>query len=80
MDLYDSESTSGDHCAQCLYNRICDGDCVANNYLTTGSINKIPSVGCWWRRLLLNSAIKVMSVLGNEANVGFCATWEEVVK
>lgn len=80
MDWYDGEKTTGDHCEQCLYNRVCDGDCVANNYLITGSINTIPAVTCWWRRLLLDSAVRVMSVLGDEENELFQETWARLVR
>jgi radical SAM protein with 4Fe4S-binding SPASM domain len=52
-------SIEGD-CKECLLNNICDGGCVANNYLITGYIYKLPKVYCWWRQFLLDEAIYII--------------------
>ncbi len=78
MELFDREDHTGDACAKCRYNRICDGGCVANNYLLTGSLNKVPEVYCWWKRVVLNEAIRVMQTLGNEGNAMFRSRWAAI--
>ena len=78
MELFDSEDHAGDSCSTCRYNRICDGGCVANNYLLTGSLNKVPEVYCWWRRVVLDEAIRVMQTLGNEGNARFRGRWAAI--
>lgn len=56
MDAFDALPVRGEYCAECEYDRICDGGCVANNYMTTGSVNVLPEVYCWWKRLILHEA------------------------
>lgn len=76
MMLYDSQRAEGDDCKSCPYNRVCDGGCVANNYLATGQLNCLPEMYCWWRRTLLNEGIRVMQTLGAEKNELFRRIWE----
>jgi len=76
MGLYCGEKLRGDGCESCPYDRICDGGCVANNFLVTGDVNTMPEVQCWWRRTVLDQAVRVMQTLGNERNQGFKAHWE----
>lgn len=67
MGRYDCHSLRGDDCAHCPFDRICDGGCVANNYLVTGDINRQPDFQCKWMRLLLNEANYIMAELkGNQ--------------
>lgn len=75
MELYDTETITGEKCNECKYNRICDGGCVANNYLVTGNLAHLPEVFCWWRRLILDEAIRVMQILGTENNEMFKKRW-----
>lgn len=75
MDLFDSESAKGPNCESCMYNRVCDGGCVANNYLITGSLNGMPPMFCWWRQVVLNGAIRIMQTLGTEENEMFRKKW-----
>lgn len=58
-ESFDSMLAWGDECSTCEYDRICDGGCVANNYMITGRLNALPEVYCWWRRLLLREAMRV---------------------
>lgn len=67
-------------CEECLLNPICDGGCVANNYLITGFIYKTPEMHCWWQQFLLNEAIYIMQTLGNEENELFKQYWEKEIK
>ncbi len=55
----------GPNCDQCRLRRICDGGCVANNYLANGDINHMPDIFCYWHQLLLDEAIYVMRELAN---------------
>lgn len=73
---YDRKGVAGENCAECLYDRICDGGCVANNYLATGSLNEMPSMYCQWRQIILAEAMRVMQVLGGEKNEAFKRIWE----
>lgn len=79
VDLWDSIAAYGDDCGSCLLNRICDGGCVANNWLHFGDVHHVQPVYCFWTRLLFDSAVKVMTVLGGEANIGFIERWRGIV-
>ena len=79
MDLYDGEILKGDDCDECPYNRICNGGCVANNYLINGSLTHVPATYCWWMRLLLAETTYVMQTLGNEENESFKEKWSKTV-
>ena len=56
---FDSVSAWGEYCGECEYDRICDGGCVANNYMITGKLGGLPEVYCWWKRFLLHEAMRV---------------------
>ena len=75
MNMYDAEPIVGDDCANCKYNRICDGGCVANNYLDSENLAHMPDMYCWWKRTLLDETIRVMQILGNEGNEMFKKRW-----
>lgn len=75
MDMYDNSPIVGDDCSTCKFNRVCDGGCVANNYMITGSLSKLPPMYCWWHRMLLEEAIYIMQTLGNEENEMFRDRW-----
>jgi radical SAM protein with 4Fe4S-binding SPASM domain len=75
MALYDNNTVIGTNCETCKYNRICDGGCVANNYLATGSLTHTPKMNCWWVQTILEEAIRVMQILGNEGNETFRRKW-----
>jgi uncharacterized protein len=75
MDLFDSSTITGTNCESCRYNRICDGGCVANNYLANGSLTHLPKMHCWWKQTMLDEAVRVMQILGNEGNEMFRKKW-----
>jgi len=76
MALFDGQAVTGGDCAACRYDRICDGGCVANNYLIAGDLCTVPEVCCWWKQTVLDEAIYVMQVLGGEKNEAFKRHWE----
>lgn len=76
MGRFNALSVHGANCTECMLNRICDGGCIAHNYLYNSSITTVPSAYCWWQQLLLNEAIYIMSVLGQEKNERFHVFWE----
>ena len=75
MDSYDPTKVTGLNCADCKYNRICDGGCVANNYMINGDIHINPKMYCWWRQLLLSEAEWIIQTLGEEHNEMFRDYW-----
>lgn len=62
MSKYDSLPIRGEHCNECEYDCICDGGCVANNYMVTGFLNELPEMYCWWRREVLHQAMRVEGI------------------
>lgn len=80
MALYDSETAKGPNCGACLYNNICDGGCVANNYMMTGSVSHLPDMYCWWKQLVLGYAIRIMQTLGQERNELFAEKWRGICR
>lgn len=80
MELYDSQAAKGTNCDTCLYNNICDGGCVANNYMITGSVSQLPDMYCWWKQLVLGCAVRIMQTLGNEENAAFVKKWRALCR
>lgn len=62
-------------CESCKLNTICDGGCAANNYLINGDINMLSDMYCYWLQILLDEAIYICNVLGNEKNELFKKTF-----
>lgn len=75
MQKYDSAQVEGDGCDECPLNRICDGGCVANNYIRSGSFHHMPPICCRWNRLLFREAIYLMERLGKARNKRFLERW-----
>ena len=61
---YKPSEITGDDCKHCKINRICNGSCIANNYLINGDINKVPKTQCMWNRLILDEGIYIANQLG----------------
>lgn len=76
MARFDNNHIVGLNCDTCKLTRVCDGGCVANNYMITGSLSHAPDIYCWWKQLLLNEAIYMMDTLGSEKNELFKKRWE----
>lgn len=55
--LYDGTRCYGKDCSACRLNRICDGGCVANNYMLNGDIRHVPEIHCEWYQMLLEEAM-----------------------
>ena len=62
MERYDAMPIRGAYCPECEYDRICDGGCVANNYMITGGLSELPEMYCWWKREVLRQAMRVGEV------------------
>lgn len=75
---FDSKRIEGDDCNGCRLNHICNGGCVANNYMHSGDVCKVPPVWRWWERLLLEEGIYMMNTLGGEANAAFIQYWGRI--
>lgn len=43
-------------CKTCRMNNICDGACLINNYFTSGDLNVMPSILCFYYKQLLDKA------------------------
>lgn len=76
MSTYNHNHVVGLNCDTCKLNAVCDGGCVANNYMITGSVNRLPDVHCWWKQFILEEAIYIVQTLGNEKNELFKQRWE----
>ncbi|MPM01432.1 hypothetical protein SDC9_47672 [bioreactor metagenome] len=72
---YDTRRCSGKDCEKCRMNRVCDGGCVANNYMKSGDTKSVSIVHCEWYQMLLEEAIRVMRLLGSEHNETFKQIW-----
>ena len=77
MNMYDSSKIVGENCVTCKFNRICDGDCIANNYLINHDVNRNLEMMCYWKQILLNEAIYISQILGTEENETFFKIWRE---
>lgn len=72
---FSKDRLQGYDCDNCKLKRICDGGCVANNFLLTGDLNQVPKVYCKWMQFLLDEAIFIMNSLSS--NSRFIKEWGE---
>lgn len=79
-DLWDSEPAKGDRCETCPLDRVCDGGCVANNYLKSSDMHKVPDIFCEWNRILFDAAVEIMQTLGAGKNETFKRRWNMYVR
>lgn len=70
-NAFDLKLLKGRNCETCKLYPICNGACVANNYLVNKDIHHMAPIICYWYQLLLESAIEICNVLGNEENKTF---------
>lgn len=75
MKAFDDIEATGTNCSSCRYDRICNGGCVANNYMINGALGINPPMYCWWQQTVLDAAIRIVQTLGNEENVAFLEKW-----
>lgn len=75
ISQFNAAKVSGENCDVCKLRRICDGGCAANNYLWGESVNSVSPDYCWWMKLMLNEAIYISTILGNEQNEAFQQYW-----
>lgn len=64
-----------DKCNSCKLQPICNGGCVANNYMQTGDMTQQADIICFWEQILLEEAIRVTTILGAEKNEFFRHTY-----
>lgn len=71
-NMYINNDNTSSLCNYCELKSICANEsCVANNWLIYKDINKNSSMICWWYNLLINEAIFIANVLGNQKNKDF---------
>lgn len=58
-------------CEECRYNLVCDGGCVANNYIANKDVNLMSEMYCVWMDILVNETEYICNVLGEERNETF---------
>ena len=75
INSFSTEKLVGEDCDTCKMHGICDGGCVANNYLWSGNVNHVSPDYCWWMKLMLNEAAKIVEILGDEKNECFRSYW-----
>ena len=80
VDRCDEAPLGGQDCKNCKLSYTCDRGCVPNNYLYSGEFNVPPPMYCHYYRILLDDAIRVCSVLGNEENELFREFFSKCVK
>jgi uncharacterized protein len=79
--LFNSQKVYGlNDCKDCKLDKICDGGCVANNYLWSKDLNRLPDMYCYWQQILLDEAIRICNVLGSEKNELFKNAYFKVRK
>lgn len=74
--MFDSQKVRGlNDCKDCKMQLTCDGGCIANNYLKNSDLNRMPDMYCYWQQILLEEAIRICNVLGDEKNELFKGTY-----
>jgi len=74
--LYDSKLVRGlNNCKDCKLKTVCDGGCIANNFMNNGDLNVVSDMFCFWQQLLLEEAIRICNILGSEKNELFKSTY-----
>ena len=74
--MFNSQKVYGlNNCVGCKLDKVCDGACVANNYLWSKDLNRIPDMYCYWQQILLDEAIRICNILGSERNELFKNTY-----
>lgn len=80
LSMYDVQAVRGADCEQCKLRDICDGGCVANNYMLNGSMNIMAPIYCLWNQMLVDEAHRVATILGNEENEIFREHFRKLVR
>ncbi len=63
-EIYESTSVQGDiQCENCKAKVLCDGGCVANNYMSTGDLNHATHGYCFFMRLVYDIDKKIYEAL-----------------
>lgn len=74
INMYTPEKikSSGDYkCEECLYDDICHGGCLINNYFANGDMNIMPEIMCHFYQTVLKETIRIVNVMAEEKNEMF---------
>lgn len=58
----------GMNCNECRYNNVCDGGCVANNYIANNDVNVMCKMYCIWQQILIDECEYICKELGESKN------------
>ena len=56
------------NCNECRYNNVCDGGCVANNYIANDDVNVMCKMYCIWQQILIDECEYICKELGESKN------------
>lgn len=71
IEKFNSQKVQYEECKDCKLVYVCDGGCVANNFILNGDINKMTPMLCFYHRALMDEAIYICNILGKERNTYF---------
>jgi radical SAM protein with 4Fe4S-binding SPASM domain len=80
IEICDNSNLTGYDCNNCKLEYVCDRGCVPNNYLYSGSFKSPPPMYCHYYRTLLDDAIRVMTILGEEENELFKQFFDKQIR
>lgn len=63
--------SDGKSCDDCLYNKICSGDCTINNYFANENVNIMSALMCEYKQIVLQTAVSIMNTMAKEGNIMF---------
>lgn len=80
INRYDDAVLGGIDCGNCKLSRVCDRGCAPNNLLYSGELKTPPPMYCHYNRILLDDAIRVCNILGQEQNEKFKNFFRQQIK
>lgn len=80
VEQCDAEVPGGLDCAGCKLAAVCDRGCAPNNYIIVGKMNTPPETYCHFNRALMDDALRMAAVLGEEENETFRAFFQSRVR
>lgn len=75
QDNFSAKSVVGLDCENCPLDRICNGGCIANNYMQTESFNRPDDIYCRFQQLCFENAVLIMRELSKDRNEAFRQRW-----
>ena len=80
FDVHKVHSSAAGRCATCRLDPICDGSCVANNFIRSGDWHELPEVSCVYYETALMEMERMYEILTEENNPHFKAFFNRTVK